>query len=60
VEPGQALGRGNHGNIGEPHLHVRAQRPGSTTAPSSGDPAARLGGWYLVRNDRISIGREPS
>jgi hypothetical protein len=61
VEPGHVLGRvGNSGNTGEPHLHVHAQRPGSTTAPLSGDPVpVRLGGRYLVRNDRIPAGREP-
>ena len=62
VEPGEALGRvGNSGNTGEPHLHVHAQRPGSTSAPLSGDPVpVRFGGRYLVRNDRIATGREPS
>jgi Peptidase family M23 len=61
VEPGHVLGRvGNSGNTGEPHLHVHVQRPGATTAPLSGDPVpVRLGGRYLVRNDRIPTGREP-
>ena len=55
MEPGHVLGRvGNSGNTGEPHLHIHAQRPGSTTAPLSGEPVPiRLGGRYLVRNDRV-------
>ena len=52
---------GNSGNTGEPHLHVHAQRPGSTIAPLSGEPVPiRLGGRYLVRNDRVRAGREGS
>jgi murein DD-endopeptidase MepM/ murein hydrolase activator NlpD len=40
---------GNSGNTGEPHLHVHAQRPGSTSTPLSGEPVPiRLGGRYLV------------
>ena len=40
--------------IADPHLHVHARRPGSTTAPLSGEPVPiRLGGRYLVRNDRV-------
>ncbi len=55
TELGDVLGLvGNSGNTGEPHLHVHAQRPGSTTAPLSGEPVPiRLGGRYLVRNDRV-------
>lgn len=62
VEPGQFLGRvGNSGNTGEPHLHVHAQRPGLATAPLSGEPVpVRLGGRYLVRNDRVRADREGS
>ena len=62
MEPGHVLGRvGNRGNTGEPHLHVHAQRPGSTIAPLSGEPVPiRLGGRYLVRNDRVHSHREGS
>ena len=62
MEPGHVLGRvGNSGNTGEPHLHVHAQRPGSTIAPLSGEPVPiRLGGRYLVRNDRVHSHREGS
>ncbi len=60
TERGHGLGLvGNSGNTGEPHLHVHAQRPGSTSAPLSGEPVPiRLGGRYLVRNDRVRAGRE--
>jgi hypothetical protein len=62
AEPGHVLGLvGNSGNTGEPHLHVHAQRPGSTIAPLSGEPMPiRLGGRYLVRNDRVNAHREGS
>jgi hypothetical protein len=55
MEYGHVLGRvGNSGNTGEPHLHVHAQRPGSTIAPLSGEPVPiRLAGRYLVRNNRV-------
>jgi hypothetical protein len=55
VELGHVVGLvGNSGNTGEPHLHVHAQRPGSVIAPLSGEPVPiRLGGRYLVRNDRV-------
>jgi Peptidase family M23 len=60
TEPGHVLGLvGNSGNSGEPHLHVHAQRPGSTLAPLSGEPVPiRLGGRYLVRNDRVQANRD--
>ena len=60
TELGHVLGLvGNSGNTGEPHLHVHAQRPGSTIAPLSGEPVPiRLGGRYLVRNDRVRADRE--
>ncbi len=46
---------------GEPHLHIHAQRPGSTIAPLSGEPVpTRFGGRYLVRNDRVRADREGS
>lgn len=50
----QALGEvGNSGNSGEPHLHIHAQRPGSTPGALDGEPLPiRFGGRYLVRNDR--------
>ena len=52
---------GNSGNTGEPHLHVHAQRPGSAVAPLSGEPVPiRLGGRYLVRNDRVRADRDGS
>jgi murein DD-endopeptidase MepM/ murein hydrolase activator NlpD len=59
MEAGHVLGLvGNSGNTGEPHLHVHAQRPGSTIAPLSGEPVPiRLGGRYLVRNDRVHTDR---
>ena len=62
MEVGHVLGLvGNSGNTGEPHLHVHAQRPGSTIAPLSGEPLPiRLGGRYLVRNDRVRADREGS
>ena len=62
TELGHVLGLvGNSGNTGEPHLHVHAQRPGSTIAPLSGEPVPiRLGGRYLVRNDRVRADREGS
>jgi hypothetical protein len=62
TEVGHVLGLvGNSGNTGEPHLHVHGQRPGSTLAPLSGEPVPiRLGGRYLVRNDRVRADREGS
>src|SRR6476646_2066993 len=62
TELGHVLGIvGNSGNTGEPHRHVQAQRPGSTSAPLSGEPVPiRLGGRYLVRNDRVRADREGS
>ncbi len=60
AERGDVLGLvGNSGNTGEPHLHVHAQRPGSAIAPLSGEPVPiRLGGRYLVRNDRVRAGAQ--
>lgn len=57
VEPGHSLARvGNTGNTGEPHLHIHAQRPGSDSAPLSGDPLPiRFGPRYPVRNARITV-----
>jgi len=57
VQLGQPLGEvGNSGASDEPHLHIHAQRPGTRTAPLSGDPLPiRIGGHYLVRGDRIRV-----
>jgi Peptidase family M23 len=62
TESGHVLGLvGNSGNTGEPHLHIHAQRPGSTIAPLSGEPMPiRFDGRYLVRNDRVRADREGS
>jgi hypothetical protein len=57
LDQGQRLGRvGNTGNTGEPHLHIRAQRPGTADAPLSGSPLPiRFGDRYPVRNARIKV-----
>lgn len=61
VEPGQWLARvGNTGNTNEPHLHIHAQRPGTESAPFSGDPLPiRFGPKYPVRNARITAVAPP-
>lgn len=61
VDVGTLIGRvGNTGNSDEPHLHIHAQRPGTSAAPFSGDPLAiRLDGRFLVRNSLIR-GRGPA
>lgn len=47
---------GNSGASDEPHLHLHAQRPGSSAAPFSGDPLpVRLNGRFLIRNDRVTL-----
>jgi len=47
---------GNSGNTGEPHLHIHAQSPGSTTAPLGGDPRPiQFNGRFPVRADRIEV-----
>lgn len=47
---------GNSGASDEPHLHIHAQRPGSSVAPMSGDPLPiNFDGRFLIRNDRISM-----
>ena len=47
---------GNSGNSSEPHLHIHAQRPGTTEAPFSGAPLPiRINGRYLVRNNRFVV-----
>ncbi len=55
VAVGQMLGLvGNSGNSAEPHLHVHAQRPGTTEAPASGEPLHVLfDGRLPVRNSRV-------
>jgi Peptidase family M23 len=46
---------GNSGASDEPHLHIHAQLPGSSTAPFSGDPLPiRFDGRYLIRGDRVT------
>jgi hypothetical protein len=57
VNTGDQLARvGNSGNSDEPHLHIHAQKPGTANEPISGDPLSmRLGGRFLVRNDRVSV-----
>lgn len=54
VRTGQPLATlGNSGASDMPHLHIHAQRPGTTIAPFSGEPVPmRIGGRYLVRGDR--------
>ena len=56
VVGGQPVGRaGNTGNTGEPHLHIHAQRPGTSEAPLSGEPLEiRFDRRYPVRNARIT------
>lgn len=53
VKAGQILGEvGNSGQSNEPHLHIHAQRPGTSDAQFSGDPIQlKLDGKFLVRND---------
>ena len=62
IEVGAVLGQvGNSGNTNEPHLHIHAQRPAEGGAFLSGDPLPiRLGGRFLVRNDRLTNGAPTS
>jgi hypothetical protein len=55
VAVGDRLGEvGNSGNSGAPHLHIHAQRPGTSDAPFSGDPLPiTFTGHYPVRGDRF-------
>lgn len=55
VTTGTRLGEvGNSGASTEPHLHIHAQRPGTSEAPISGEPLAlRIDGRFLVRGDRL-------
>lgn len=61
IVPGDLLGEvGNSGNSSEPHLHLHAQKPGTTVTPfplASEPLALRIEGRFLVRNARIE-GRE--
>jgi hypothetical protein len=46
---------GNSGNSDEPHLHLHAQRPGTTAAPLGGAPLpVRIDGRDPVRNSRLT------
>jgi Peptidase family M23 len=48
---------GNSGASDEPHLHIHAQRRGSSSTPLSGDPLPmRFDGRFLIRSDRLTIG----
>ncbi len=50
---------GNSGVSDEPHLHIHAQRPGSSVAPFSGDPLLmRFNGRFLIRSDRVTMPKE--
>lgn len=55
VATGARLGEvGNSGASTEPHLHIHAQRPGTSEAPISGEPLGlRIDGRFLVRGDRL-------
>jgi hypothetical protein len=55
VSTGQQLGEvGNSGSSGEPHLHINAQRPGSSATALDGEPLPMLfANRYLVRNARM-------
>lgn len=52
VSVGQELGKvGNSGNTSEPHLHIHAQKRGTTNTSLDGDPVwMTLDGKFLVRN----------
>lgn len=55
VSTSQQLGEiGNSGESGEPHLHIHAQRLGTTAAALDGDPLPiTFANRYLVRNARF-------
>jgi murein DD-endopeptidase MepM/ murein hydrolase activator NlpD len=47
---------GNSGASDEPHLHIHAQRPGSSSTPLSGNPLLmRFNGRFLIRSDRVNM-----
>jgi Peptidase family M23 len=51
---------GNSGASDEPHLHIHAQRPGSSAEPFSGDPLPiRFNGRFLIRGDRVTPSQYP-
>ncbi|MGB5076470.1 MAG: M23 family metallopeptidase [Sphingorhabdus sp.] len=54
VSEGQPVGTlGSSGASDMPHLHIHAQRTGTSAAPFSGKPVPmRINGRYLVRGDR--------
>ncbi len=56
VQVGDRLAEvGNSGASNEPHLHISAQRPGSSDAPLAGDPLPmRFAGQFLIRGDRVT------
>jgi hypothetical protein len=56
VQVGDRLAEvGNSGASNEPHLHISAQRPGSSEAPLSGEPLPmRFAGQFLIRGDRVT------
>jgi hypothetical protein len=56
VQVGDRLAEvGNSGASNEPHLHISAQRPGSSEAPLDGEPLPmRFGGRFLIRGDRVT------
>lgn len=55
VSVGETVGLvGNSGNSDEPHLHIHAQTPGTTSDPLGGEPLPiTIDGRHLVRNDRF-------
>jgi hypothetical protein len=55
VQVGDRLAEvGNSGASDEPHLHIHAQRSGSSAASFSGDPLPiRFSGQFLIRGDRV-------
>lgn len=58
---GQEIGEvGNSGASDEPHLHIHAQRPGTSGAPISGEwiPMS-IDGRFLVRGNIAVVGRRP-
>jgi Peptidase family M23 len=57
VQVGDRLAEvGNSGASDEPHLHIHAQRPGSSSTPLSGDPLLmRFNGRFLLRGDRVTM-----
>ncbi len=47
---------GNSGASDEPHLHIHAQRPGSSSNRLSGDPLPmRFNRRFLIRSDRVNL-----